>query len=246
MAVFHADLHIHSCLSPCAELCASPRAIARAAREKGIHLAALTDHNTALNTPAFAAACRAEGVVPLFGMEITSLEEVHVLLLFPDVPSALEAGNEAYERLKSSSFDPEDFGDQVWVNEREEIEGSLEKLLILGATDLSLEELGPWCRRRGGILIPAHIDRPMFGLLGQLGFLPEGPFDAVECTRELDEEITAPWPVSASSDAHRPEHVGDRRIEFQADSPGFDGLVKALENKWLEPFFFRVDGQTLQ
>jgi PHP family Zn ribbon phosphoesterase len=237
MAVFHADLHIHSCLSPCADLSASPRAIARSARERGIHLAALTDHNTALNTPAFAAACRAEGVLPLFGLEITTAEEVHVLALFPDLPSALDAGDEAYERLKSSAFDPEDFGDQIWVNEKEEIEGSLDKLLILGATDLSLDELGPWCRRRGGILIPAHIDRPMFGLLGQLGFLPEGPFDAVECTRKLDERITSPWPVSASSDAHRPEDVGIRRLEFQADTPGFDGLLQALEHHRVKPKF---------
>ena len=230
MSTFRADLHIHSCLSPCGELSASPRAIARSARERGLHLIALTDHNSARNAPAFAAACRSEGLAAVFGIEITTREEVHALTLFPTVKTALEAGDEAYERLESEPFDPEFFGDQVWVDENEEIEGMLDKLCILCATDLSLDDLGPWCRSRGGILIPAHIDRPAFGVLGQLGFLPEGPFEAVECTRPLSKDLTNPWPVIASSDAHRPEDIGCRCLEFEAPGADFEALVMALES----------------
>lgn len=237
MPLFHADLHIHSCLSPCCDLESSPRAIARRARELGLHLIALTDHNSAMNAPAFAAACRAEGIQAVFGIEVTTREEVHALTLFPDAMSALEAGEETYRRLNSERFDPESFGDQIWVNEEEEIEGMLEKLLILGATDISLDELGPWCRQRGGILIPAHINRPAFGVLGQLGFLPEGPFEAVECTEPLDESRTAPWPVSASSDAHRLEDLGGRRLEFEAPEVSFEALKDALAQGKTRPVF---------
>jgi PHP family Zn ribbon phosphoesterase len=228
MPLFRADLHIHSCLSPCGDLSASPKSIAQKARELGLHLIAITDHNSALNAPAFAAACRDEGLAAVFGIEITTREEVHALTLFPTVETALEAGKEAYERLESEKFDPESFGDQIWVNENEEIEGKLEKLLILGATDFSLDDLGSWCRRRSGILIPAHINRPAFGVLGQLGFLPEGPFEAVECTEPLNNEVTDPWPVSASSDAHRPEDIGRRLLEFEAPEAGFEALKNAL------------------
>ena len=240
MALYRADLHIHSCLSPCGDLSASPRAIARQARKEGLDIAALTDHNSARNAPAFAAACRAEGITPLFGLEITTREEIHALVLFPDPETALAAGEEAYQRLESGSFNPESYGDQVWVNEHEEIEGSLGKLLILGATDLSLDDVGPWCRKKGGILIPAHIDRPAFGVLSQLGFLPDGPFEAVECTQAMERPDTGPWTVTASSDAHHPRDIGKRRIDFEAPKADFDSLVAALASGRIHPRFSRT------
>jgi len=86
-----ADLHNHSCLSPCASLEESPSLLARLARERGLDLVALTDHNSALNCPAFAEACAREGIAPLFGIEACSVEEVHVLCLFGTVDEALEA-----------------------------------------------------------------------------------------------------------------------------------------------------------
>ena len=85
-----ADLHNHSCLSPCGDLYASPSAMAARARERGIDLMALTDHNSARNAPAFAEACRRQGLMALFGTETTSREEVHILSLFPDTPRKLE------------------------------------------------------------------------------------------------------------------------------------------------------------
>ncbi|MCK7480271.1 MAG: PHP domain-containing protein [Candidatus Moduliflexus flocculans] len=48
-----ADLHNHSCLLPCGSLDLSPAVLARRARERGLDLAALTDHNCARNAPAF-------------------------------------------------------------------------------------------------------------------------------------------------------------------------------------------------
>ena len=231
MPVIRADLHTHSCLSPCGDLAASPRALAAAARKAGLDMLALTDHNTARNAPAFEIACRAEGVVPLFGVELTTREEVHALALFPTVLEAVRAGEEAYERLDSEPLNAEAFGDQIWVNEHEEIDGSLEKLLIIGTTDLSLEDAGPWTRELVGLFIPAHIDRPVFGVLGVLGFLPEGPFEAVECTREIDRALTGGWPVTASSDAHHPEDVGKRFTEWTADRADFDSLAAALASR---------------
>ncbi|MCG8451941.1 MAG: PHP domain-containing protein [Spirochaetales bacterium] len=237
MSLFRADLHIHSCLSPCASLENSPRAIAHHAKARGLQLVALTDHNTALNAPAFASACRQEGIQALFGMEITTREEVHALTLFPDAQTAVKAGNEVYERLKSGPFNPESFGDQIWVNDEEEIEGFLEKLLILGTTDLSLDDLVPWAEQFGGICIPAHIDRPVFGTLGVLGFLPPANFTAVESTTALDDTLTNQLPVIASSDAHELKDIGQRFFTFNASHPSFDALIHAFESKSISAHF---------
>ena len=78
-----ADLHIHSCLSPCADDDMTPADAAGMARLAGADVAALTDHNSAANCPAFFAACEAYGVVPVGGMELTTAEEIHLVCLFP-------------------------------------------------------------------------------------------------------------------------------------------------------------------
>lgn len=46
-----ADLHIHTCLSPCGELAMSPRAVVEAARAAGLDLIAVTDHNMIRTLP---------------------------------------------------------------------------------------------------------------------------------------------------------------------------------------------------
>ena len=42
---FKADLHIHTCLSPCGHLEMSPRKIVESALERGLDIIAITDHN---------------------------------------------------------------------------------------------------------------------------------------------------------------------------------------------------------
>ena len=47
-----ADLHLHTVLSPCAEVEMIPPLIVRRARELGLGLIAITDHNAAANCEA--------------------------------------------------------------------------------------------------------------------------------------------------------------------------------------------------
>ena len=79
--IIKADLHLHSCVSPCGDLFMSPKTIAEELSKKNIRLAALTDHNTAMNTPAFSIICRDYGIAALYGMEAQTAEEMHVLVL---------------------------------------------------------------------------------------------------------------------------------------------------------------------
>ena len=224
-----ADLHIHSCLSPCGDLTMSPRAIAAAAVESGLDLLALTDHNTARNVPAFAAACRDRGIAAVFGCEATSSEEVHVLALFEEERNAIEFGDEIYASLPDARHDPVRFGDQVVVDEQETIVDTLQKHLI-AASAWSLTELGRLIHERGGLFIPAHIDRGSFSVWSQLGFLPSDAYDAVERVGEgrID---SGDLPVIAASDAHEPARIGCRATEFEGARPGFAALRAALKER---------------
>jgi len=221
------DLHIHSCLSPCGDLEMSPARIARAAALRGLEIIALCDHNSALNCPAFSQACLREGVTGIFGLEITTREEVHVLCLFPTVDTALEMGARMYALLLSGPYDAARFGDQVYVTLEEEILGSVEKHLI-GAVDLSMEEIGAMTHELGGLFIPAHIDRSVYSVSSQLGFLPPGDYDGVEVSRLPCTLETYGLPILQGSDAHLVEDIGSRFTTIEVAGSTFPDLAAAL------------------
>ena len=229
-----ADLHNHSCLSPCGDLAASPIAIARTAAERGIDLVALTDHNSARNAPAFAEACRRYGVMALFGTETTTREEVHVLSIFSTVSAAEEWGAWVYRRLPDFRHDPERFGDQVVVDADENILDFEERYLI-PAIDASIEEIVAETLARGGLVIPAHIDRPANSLLSQLGFLPDDAYSALEITRWPPAVDPRGHTLICDSDAHFLDDIGRRTFSFEshrelsATSPG-DAVFSALRD----------------
>jgi hypothetical protein len=220
-----ADFHNHSCLSPCGSLELSPRRLAELAAARGARVLALTDHNSSLNCPAFARVCPPLGILPLFGMEATTQEEIHILCLFTRLDAALAFGDYAYRLLMPFPNDPEKTGDQVYVDEEDNIEGEVEYFLP-SALDLSVEDIGGKAAEYGGIVIPAHVDRAAFSMTSQLGVLSPGPWAAVECVRlppllRAGEPGSGPldtlgFPLTTSSDAHYPEHVLRRPFELDA------------------------------
>jgi PHP family Zn ribbon phosphoesterase len=208
-----ADFHNHSCLSPCGSLELSPRVLGEIAKAKGIKVLALTDHNCSLNCPAFKKVCHRLGLLPLYGMEATTQEEVHMLCLFTGLEAALDFSAFAYSILTPFKNDPDRTGDQVYVDEEDNIEGEVEYYLV-SALDMGLDALGRKVQEYGGIVIPAHVDRPAFSMTSQLGVVVDGPWAAVECVRLPPRIDTLGYPLTTSSDAHYPEHVGRRPFEL--------------------------------
>lgn len=236
MRRIRADIHNHSCLSPCGDLSSSPIKIAERAAAVGTDLIALTDHNSARNCPAFAEACRRHGIMALFGTETTSREEVHVVSIFATVEEALDWGRWVYDRLPDFRHDPEKFGDQVVVDVEETIIDFEERYLI-PAIDASIDEIAVETGSRGGLCIPAHIDRSANSVSSQLGFLPDAPFHALEITRRPVPIETKEFTLVSDSDAHFLDDIGRRWFTFpgsiDADSPQravFDALATALRD----------------
>jgi PHP family Zn ribbon phosphoesterase len=234
------DLHNHSCLSPCGSLDLSPRRMLEIAAAKGLQVMALTDHNSSLNCPAFAKLCSQFGIIPVFGMEATTSEEIHALCLFTSLESSLAFSEYAYSILTPFLNNPEKTGDQVYVDEDDNIEGEVEYYLV-NPLDLSIDEVGLKAAEYGGIVIPAHVDRPAFSMISQLGVVTGGPWAAIECVRlppffnniPLD---TLGYPLTTSSDAHYPEHIGRRpfelditREELQPGGPGTEADLEAFK-----------------
>lgn len=217
------DFHNHTCLSPCGSLEQPPSVLARLAALRGVGLVAVTDHNSALNAPAFAECARREGIRALYGMEATSAEEAHLVCLFATPERALDFGEFLSSRLPSFELDPELLGDQAVVDADDNVL-DLPDIWFGAALDLGWDDLCRAASERGAIVIPAHIDRPMFGVISQLGFLPDGPYDAVEALRPLAPGAARGYPVVSGSDAHHPEHIARRPFSIE--------LPEGWEGEW--------------
>jgi len=232
---FKADLHIHTCLSPCTEVDMSPKRILTSAKKKEIDIIGICDHNSSENSLAVMNAARKTNIRVIPGLEVTSQEEVHVLALFGKVEDALKLQEHVYENLPGEN-DEEAFGRQVIVNENEEVEGFNNKLLI-GATTIPLEEVIRLIHSFGGISIASHIDREAFSIIGQLGFIPEGlALDALEISPSMSYEeaiktYTHDYPITCSSDAHYPDDIGKGYTSFLLEEGSLAEIKKALKNE---------------
>lgn len=234
MSSYRYDLHVHSCLSPCADDDMTPANIAGMASLNGITLLALTDHNSAKNCPAFFAHCKKYGIVPVPGMELTTSEDVHVICLFPDLDSALRMDAIVEEKLIKIRNRPEIFGRQIVMDENDEPVREIEDLII-NATSLDLRAAYDTVKLLGGVSYPAHIDRQANGVVSVLGTFPESPpYTSYELNDSSNrEEYIARFPILASlnyvvsSDAHHLWDLSDgsNTVEIN-DEPYSSDIVR--------------------
>ena len=234
MPLFSCDFHIHSTLSPCSSLDMSPRAIVRRAGEVGLDIIAITDHNMAENGQYAAAAAGSSRPAVLFGMELQTIEEVHLLILFPDFATAMEMQGIVYDLLPPVENDPDYFGDQVVVDGNDTII-RFEKKLLLNSSALSVNDAAAWAHAHGSLVIPSHIESPTYGIVTQLGFVTENvPFDALEVANEGRLDAVLPFilakdlPLVTFSDAHYLTDIGKKRIKLSCEEPTFAEVAGAL------------------
>ena len=211
---FFADLHIHSCLSPCGDNDMTPGNILGMAVVKGLEIVAISDHNAARNLPAAEKIAAAYGLLLVPAIEITTSEEVHMLGYFPDVQTAVDFGAMLKTHLPPKKNKPAFFGEQLVMNEDDEVIDQ-EDALLIGATDLSLEECAAKVKEVGGVPVPAHINRGSNGLLVNLGMMPPSPtFTTVEVWRHL------PCPLEPMENKHV-LHSSDAHYLQDIQEPAF-------------------------
>ncbi len=232
MKMYRADLHIHTCLSPCADLEMSPRNIVKAAKQNGIEIAGICDHNSCENVPGVTRSAEKEGLHVIGGMEITSAEEVHILALFDHEEQLLSMQKIVYDHLPGLN-DERRFGEQVVVNEDDEVLDFNQRLLI-GATELSIDDIVNRIHALNGLAIASHIDREGFSIIGQLGFIPQGlPLDAVEVSTKakMVDFQDLSFPLITSSDAHKLDDIGRSFTHFFMEDVTLDEMKKSLLGK---------------
>ncbi|MDO5522999.1 MAG: PHP domain-containing protein [Bacteroidia bacterium] len=237
MKNFKADLHIHTCLSPCGDLDMSPRNIVRTAIEKGLDIIAITDHNSTRNVKTCVEIGEKHGLFVIPGCEVNTQEEVHCLCYFPDLETLNEFQRYLDEKMPDIKNDVELFGYQVAVDENDVIVYEEERSLYTGIQD-DIEGVQQKVHSLGGIFVPAHIDRMKNGVYGQLGFIPfDLQYDALEISRRiLPEDFLREHPEIASkkilrsSDAHFLNHIASVHTDFYMGGLNWENFKSQIVN----------------
>lgn len=214
-----ADLHVHTVLSPCAEVEMIPPLIVKQAKQLGLELIAITDHNAAHNVEPMLEAAAGTGLAVLPGMEVQSREEVHLVCLFDTLEQVLAWQEQVFAALPAKENDEDFFGAQFVVDATGDYRGTETRLLSV-STALSVEQVVDGVRALEGIVLPAHVDRPSYSLIANLGFVPPRlQIAGVELSRHADlAEVARRFPQVAgygkvvSGDAHRLEEMSARSM----------------------------------
>ena len=227
---YYYDLHIHSCLSPCADNDMTPNNIAGMAVLAGLNIVALTDHNTCKNCPAFYEAAKKNGLIPVAGMELTTAEDIHLVCLFPTLEQAMAFDKTVDAQRIRIENRPDIFGEQWILNAQDEPIGS-EPFLLSHATQLTIEQGTALCREMGGVCYPAHVDREANGVIAVLGVFPDEP--VYTCAEFHDAENESAYleqypnlrdkVLVTSSDAHYLWDIRDKSAFFELDDAPYSG-----------------------
>ncbi len=215
-----------------------PELIVERSIRMGVNLLGITDHNSGENAGAVVSAAANTSVAVLPGMEVESREGVHVLTLFDTVQALEDWQRVVYEALPRLDNDERVFGAQLVVDAKGNLL-SVNKRLLMAAVDITLEEIADRVRAGGGACVPAHVDRPAYGLLGVLGLVPEG-LDAaaleISPALPMDQARTRypqldGWTLLKSSDAHTLDDIGRSPTSFLVAEPTVEEIEWAFRGE---------------
>lgn len=250
MSTYYYDLHMHSCLSPCADDDMTPNNMAGMGTICGLQIMALTDHNTTKNCPAFFEAAKRQGIIPIAGMELTTAEDIHLCCLFETLEQAAAFDEAVADKRLLVDNRPDIFGDQMIMNGQDEVIG-IEPHFLPNATDLSLEQAAALCVAYGGVCYPAHIDRTANGILAVLGDFPADPPFGIAEVRDTDkiEQLKEKHPILkdvlfvSGSDAHYLWDIREATCSVELEDEPYSGdLVRARFFERLRQAAKRMEG----
>lgn len=235
MRSFSTDLHIHTVLSPCGDLSMSPSNIVERVAAIGLELIAITDHNSTLHGSTVRKLAERKGIMVLYGAEVTTKEDVHCLCLFENDEQRVLIQDFIDQNRPEIKNNPDLFGHQLLVNEQEEIIEEIEPLLISGI-NASIDDVEKIVHQIGGLFIPAHIDRPKYSIMSQLGFIPKDlKYDALEISKNTSMDAifkNYSYIKDAcfikSSDAHTLNQIGTSKTFLSMDNLSWNEFKMAI------------------
>lgn len=229
------DLHIHSCLSPCADIEMTPNNIVNMSVLNGLEVIAITDHNSCKNCKALVEAGKKANLLVIPGMEICTNEDIHVICLFETVTDAENFSTYVYSNMPLIPHRPDIFGEQIIMNS-DDIEISRESYLLLNATNISVNDILSTTNKYNGTAFPAHIDRSSYSVISSLGDIPpEAGFNTIEISTKGNIEkmkllhlIIKDKLILINSDSHYLESLVSEKRYIEIDTLSTKSIINYI------------------
>ncbi|MEN6357117.1 MAG: PHP domain-containing protein [Armatimonadota bacterium] len=239
ITAYQADLHIHTLLSPCGELEMIPPLIIEAAKTARLDIIGIADHNSCENTKAVIDAAAGSGIRVLPGLEVQSVEGVHLLCLFDQVSQAEAMQESVYGSLVSMTGTYKHTQEQFVVDSEGEFIRYCDRHIALPTT-MDIDEVYERVRDIGGIMIPSHIDRQSTGMIDVLAMIPDSPdFDAFEISVNMAPDqarcafpSVGDKPIIQNSDSHWLAAIGQRRTIFHLEHRNVGEIKMACRSEF--------------
>ncbi|HOQ07542.1 MAG TPA: PHP domain-containing protein [Clostridiales bacterium] len=234
---FAVDLHIHSALSPCADKDMTPNNIVNMAVLKGLDAIAVTDHNSAANLQAISICAQRNGLVFIPGMEVETTEEIHIVCLMPDLESMSRFSAAVRQAMPRIENRPDIFGRQLIMDENDNVVCE-EPMMLLTACRMTADDVTALARELNGVAVPAHVDRPSYSIISNLGFVPEEfGIKFLEISRDCDAALfrsmhpeLESYQLVRSSDAHYLGDILERESMLELDELSPEAIIRRLAN----------------
>jgi len=231
------DLHIHSALSACSDKDMTPNNIVNMSLLKELDIIAVTDHNSAENLEAVVKCAQGKDILVVPGMEVETMEEIHVVCLFPGIGEAKKMQEIVYNNLPPLKNRDDIFGRQIIFDEKDDEIGSIDRFLLT-AVGMPIEEVYKTVLSLNGAMIPAHIDRSSYSILSNLGSIPPDlGFKYLEVSKKaVMENMNKQYPevcsyrFIVSSDAHSLENISERESFIDVDEKSAECVISKIRN----------------
>lgn len=232
---YFCDLHIHSALSPCGDEDMTPNNIVNMACLSGLDIIAVTDHNTVGNVRSLMKVAEKLPITVVPGMELETVEEAHFVCLFPTIEIAEEFERWLNQFRLPIKNRPEIFGEQVYMDENDEITGK-EELLLTTAVSCSIYDAAPKVRSLNGTIFPSHVDKSSYSIISNLGTVPHDlGFTTVEISKNITKDAALKkfpylesFRIITNSDSHYLDSFYETQNPIELLEPTAEALIKKL------------------
>ena len=151
------DLHIHTALSPCADVLMSPNNILNMAMLKELNIIAITDHNSCLQLDVIEELKESYEMLVVPGAEIEVKEKYHVVCLFASFEEARRFQKEIESYLHKTMHDEVMYGEQHLFDVFDDIVNQYQ-VSLMGSSNIGLLQLRHMMNQYQGIMILANIE----------------------------------------------------------------------------------------
>jgi anti-sigma regulatory factor (Ser/Thr protein kinase) len=213
----------------------TPNNIVNMAILKELDMIAITDHNSIENVKTALEIAKNKDIIVIPGMELQTIEEVHMVCLFKNIESLLGFYSVINKKRIIVKNKKDMFGDQLIVDVNDTVIGEIENLLLT-SIEISIEELCLLVYKFDGAVFPAHVDREYASIITNLGFIPdEYNFRYVEVSKGLtskkylsDSEFKNKYYILRNSDAHSLGNISEPIYSIELEEKSIEFFINKI------------------